>query len=521
MKISIERIEEFTSRPAEETIASIKASGKVMMSLVRNLYTNPVRAAIRETIQNHLDEHYRLGLDRPIEIHVPTNFDPVWRSRDFGQCMTGEFMLASKGGYMEIGHSTRETDVRQAGAEISACPSRWDAVRLFQDRLKGQSKVMASLYATTIKYQDRALPKGQVGIPKWLTEEEHRVQVRFTTVEAIRSGMLPGAMSKGQLVRNRPIVDPHGEFLIYVQHADDRKLKHSAERLLNDLASRPGSTQVLWIRATQVDPDLQRLLDHYGLPADREWLVNALPLPAGFVAQKNAGGGGGRGATMVRGLQRMHRKTQAIKLPITGPSEIVYLAIGDDAKLWARIGTRSLDTWEIDRLIAAYRRYSADERDVVLLRPKELAKVRGKPGWFEISELMRTWLKANVPDQAILQHSAAYSFVQSDRVARFLMRNETIFAPYTKVNDAIQLCQSIAKPADDDERMKEGAKVFSEFVGLILPAASGPTTATIVDQIEAFKSEYPVLAYVAEHGSCWGAMSHNEQVVLTHYLSLA
>jgi hypothetical protein len=42
--------------------------------------------------------------------------------------------------------------------------------------------------------------------------------------------------------------------------------------------------------------------------------------------------------------------------------------------------------------------------------------------------------------------------------------------------------------------VKDGAKVFSEFVGLIPPAASGPTTATIVDQIEAFKSEYPVLA---------------------------
>jgi hypothetical protein len=93
-------------------------------------------------------------------------------------------------------------------------------------------------------------------------------------------------------------------------------------------------------------------------------------------------------------------------------------------------------------------------------------------------------------------------------------------APYPKVNDAIQLCQSIDKPAEDAERIKDGAKVFSEFVGLVSPAASGPATATIVDQIEAFKSEYPVLAYVAEHGSCWGAMSHNEQVVLRHYLAL-
>ena len=116
MKISVERIEEFTSGPAEETVASIKASGKVMMSLVRNLYTNPVRAAIRETIQNHLDEHYRLGLDKPIEVHVPTIFDPVWKSRDFGDSMSSEFMLANKGGYMEIGHSTREGDIRQAGA---------------------------------------------------------------------------------------------------------------------------------------------------------------------------------------------------------------------------------------------------------------------------------------------------------------------------------------------------------------------------------------------------------------------
>jgi hypothetical protein len=131
------------------------------------------------------------------------------------------------------------------------------------------------------------------------------------------------------------------------------------------------------------------------------------------------------------------------------------------------------------------------------------------------------WLKANVPDQALLQHSAAYSFVQSDRVARLLLRNKDFFAPYPKVNDAIQLCQSIAKPADDDERMKDGAKVFSEFVGLVTPVASAPATATIVDQIEAFKSEYPVLAYVAEHGSSWGPMSHTEQAVLTHYLSLA
>jgi hypothetical protein len=107
-------------------------------------------------------------------------------------------------------------------------------------------------------------------------------------------------------------------------------------------------------------------------------------------------------------------------------------------------------------------------------------------------------------------------------VARFLLRNEPFFAPYPRVKDAISLCQSIEKPADDAERMKDGAKAFSEFVGLVAPMASGPaTTATIVDQIEAFKSEYPVLAYVAEHGSSWGPMSHNEQVVLTHYLSLA
>jgi len=78
---------------------------------------------------------------------------------------------------------------------------------------------------------------------------------------------------------------------------------------------------------------------------------------------------------------------------------------------------------------------------------------------------MRAWLKANVPDQALLQHSAAYSFVQSDRMARFLLRNELFFDPYPNVKDATQLCKSIAKPADDAEKLKDGAKVFSEFVG--------------------------------------------------------
>jgi hypothetical protein len=52
-------------------------------------------------------------------------------------------------------------------------------------------------------------------------------------------------------------------------------------------------------------------------------LINALPLPAGFVPQKSTVARGGRaGPTIVRGLQRLHRRTQAVKLPIAGPAEI-------------------------------------------------------------------------------------------------------------------------------------------------------------------------------------------------------
>jgi len=114
-KVAVERIEEYTTGVYEETAASIKSSGKTFKMLVRNIYTNPVLAPTREIIHNHLDEHKRIKLDQPIQITVPTYFDPTWRSRDYGESMSPEFMMSSTSGFLTLGESRKEGDLTQAG----------------------------------------------------------------------------------------------------------------------------------------------------------------------------------------------------------------------------------------------------------------------------------------------------------------------------------------------------------------------------------------------------------------------
>jgi hypothetical protein len=112
MKAAVERIEEYAGLPIQETAAGIKASGKTFKMLVRSMYLNPVKAPVREIIHNHLDEHKRLRLDRPVEITMPTIFEPTWRSRDFGESMDHLFMMD---GFMTLGESRKEGDHSQAG----------------------------------------------------------------------------------------------------------------------------------------------------------------------------------------------------------------------------------------------------------------------------------------------------------------------------------------------------------------------------------------------------------------------
>lgn len=55
-----------------------------IMSILTDLYSNPELAVIREYSTNALDSHVEAGVDRPIEITLPTPLSPFFRVKDYG-----------------------------------------------------------------------------------------------------------------------------------------------------------------------------------------------------------------------------------------------------------------------------------------------------------------------------------------------------------------------------------------------------------------------------------------------------
>lgn len=63
---------------------TIQASAKAFEILSSNIYTNKVRAVIREISCNAHDSHVAAGQSCPIKVHLPTAIEPWFAVRDFG-----------------------------------------------------------------------------------------------------------------------------------------------------------------------------------------------------------------------------------------------------------------------------------------------------------------------------------------------------------------------------------------------------------------------------------------------------
>ena len=68
----------------------IQASAKAFEILSSNIYTNKVRAVIREYNCNAYDAHIDAGTDRPWDVHLPTVLEPWYSVRDFGTGLSDE-----------------------------------------------------------------------------------------------------------------------------------------------------------------------------------------------------------------------------------------------------------------------------------------------------------------------------------------------------------------------------------------------------------------------------------------------
>lgn len=101
------------------TRMSISDEGTVhIMSLLTDLYSNPNLAVLREYSSNALDSHKEAGQTRPIEVTLPSNFNPVFVVKDFGIGMSADTIRTI---YSSYGASTKRKDFTQVGAFGLGC----------------------------------------------------------------------------------------------------------------------------------------------------------------------------------------------------------------------------------------------------------------------------------------------------------------------------------------------------------------------------------------------------------------
>ena len=69
----------------EESNYTIEATPTAFSILSDQLYSNKIRAVIRELSTNAYDSHVDAGNgDKPFEVHLPSNMEPTFSVRDYG-----------------------------------------------------------------------------------------------------------------------------------------------------------------------------------------------------------------------------------------------------------------------------------------------------------------------------------------------------------------------------------------------------------------------------------------------------
>ena len=114
MKLDLNYELESTLEGDDTADFSIVVNAKSFRILIADIYSNKVRAALRELCTNAYDSHIEAGCrDTPFEIHLPTRLDPTFSVRDFGVSMDHEKVM---GVYTTLFESTKDDSDDQVGA---------------------------------------------------------------------------------------------------------------------------------------------------------------------------------------------------------------------------------------------------------------------------------------------------------------------------------------------------------------------------------------------------------------------
>ncbi len=170
-----------------ESKFTIKADGKVFKNLISSIYSDPVRAVIRENCANALDSHRMAGReDRPFEVTLPTVFQSNLIIRDFGTGMSREFLETK---YTVAFYSSKDQSNKCVGAIgigrmslLSICQSY--IATSFQNGIKR---------TYTVYYSEDGVPS-----IAFLTEEETDEPDGFCLDAAIDASRVTEFQSKAQ-----------------------------------------------------------------------------------------------------------------------------------------------------------------------------------------------------------------------------------------------------------------------------------------------------------------------------------
>jgi len=80
-----------TTNAARQQSFSVAQTAEMFSLLSANVYTDPVKAVIREIICNAMDAHTKAGkADEPVEVHLPTQYEPWFAVKDNGPGMSDD-----------------------------------------------------------------------------------------------------------------------------------------------------------------------------------------------------------------------------------------------------------------------------------------------------------------------------------------------------------------------------------------------------------------------------------------------
>jgi hypothetical protein len=91
-----------------------------LMSVLTNMYANPLLAVIREYSTNAWDSHVAAGVTRPIEVTTPNYLSSTLKIKDFGLGMNADDIRNT---YSKYGSSTKRTTDTQTGMLGIGCKS--------------------------------------------------------------------------------------------------------------------------------------------------------------------------------------------------------------------------------------------------------------------------------------------------------------------------------------------------------------------------------------------------------------